>query len=77
MFIGKLRVRCYSCKSSQFVLSRDPSCWDDVIGYNIAGVCGSCRCERGIAEFYFKCANHSQQESIATPLKQVNESYHN
>ncbi|KAI6645716.1 E3 ubiquitin-protein ligase parkin [Oopsacas minuta] len=68
---GKLLVRCWNCKSNHFTLSCDPSCWNDVTGDVITGSCVSCKCEGIRAEFYFNCINHPQQESIATPLKQV------
>lgn len=56
---GKLRVRCRSCKDHAFVVSEDPTCWDDVILKDrISGSCLVPGCSGHKAEFYFKCASH-------------------
>ncbi|XP_078086258.1 E3 ubiquitin-protein ligase parkin isoform X3 [Mustelus asterias] len=61
---GKLRVRCSTCQQGTLTLTRDPSCWEDVLERNrITGVCQAKNCEGTVAEFYFKCGKHSTSES--------------
>ncbi|XP_028982795.1 E3 ubiquitin-protein ligase parkin isoform X2 [Betta splendens] len=56
---GKLRVCCTNCKQTTLTLSRDPSCWDDVLfPGRIHGVCQSPGCHGDEAEFFMKCASH-------------------
>lgn len=57
---GKLRVRCNKCKLGTLIVSKDPSCWEDVlVSGRIQGVCQDENCDGTIAEFFFKCTNHS------------------
>ncbi|KAK2824750.1 hypothetical protein Q5P01_021925 [Channa striata] len=69
---GKLRVRCRSCKQTTLMLSRGPSCWDDVrLPGRIHGVCQSDGCHGNEAEFFFKCASHPTSDddlSVALDL---------
>lgn len=45
MKLGKLRVRCASCRSGAFTVDRDPQCWDDVLeGRRITGDCQNDSC---------------------------------
>ncbi|KAM9364447.1 E3 ubiquitin-protein ligase parkin [Pholidichthys leucotaenia] len=69
---GKLRVRCKNCKQTTLMLSRGPSCWDDVLlPSRIHGVCQSEGCHGNEAEFYMKCASHPTSDddlSVALDL---------
>ncbi|KAM3606489.1 uncharacterized protein V6R79_017307 [Siganus canaliculatus] len=73
---GKLRVRCRSCRQTTLTLSRDPSCWDDVLLQGrISGVCQSDGCHGNEAEFYMKCGSHpttEDQVSVALDLIMTN-----
>ncbi|XP_078412864.1 E3 ubiquitin-protein ligase parkin isoform X3 [Cetorhinus maximus] len=61
---GKLRVRCSTCQQGTLTLTRDPSCWEDVLERNrITGVCQTKDCDGTVAEFYFKCGKHPTSES--------------
>lgn len=66
---GKLRVRCYQCKSTSFVLHQGPSSWKDVLTpRSMSGRCINRDCRGDVAEFYFKCANHhtlSEDSSVS------------
>ena len=43
--LGKLRVRCASCRGGAFTVDRDPQCWDDVLeGKRITGDCQNDGC---------------------------------
>lgn len=45
MKLGKLRVRCASCRGGAFTVDRDPQCWDDVLeGKRITGDCQNDGC---------------------------------
>jgi len=76
MKLGKLRVRCASCRGGAFTVDRDPQCWDDVLeGKRITGDCQNDGCigsDDGpqFAEFYFKCCEHTSQgeDDQAVPL---------
>lgn len=76
---GKLRVRCKFCKQGTLTVSKDPSCWDDVLlPDRIPGICQSSNCPGNIAEFYFKCASHSStQEETAVVLYLVKNNFRN
>ncbi|XP_040906227.1 E3 ubiquitin-protein ligase parkin [Toxotes jaculatrix] len=73
---GKLRVRCRTCKQTTLTLSRDPSCWDDVLlPGRIHGVCQSDGCQGNEAEFFMKCASHPTSDddlSVALDLIMTN-----
>ncbi|XP_056148045.1 E3 ubiquitin-protein ligase parkin isoform X2 [Lampris incognitus] len=73
---GKLRVRCRRCRQTTFILSRGPSCWDDILLQGrIHGVCQSEGCHGNIAEFYLKCAVHPTSDddlSVALDLIMTN-----
>ncbi|XP_067845336.1 E3 ubiquitin-protein ligase parkin [Heptranchias perlo] len=61
---GKLRVRCSTCQQGTLTLTRDPSCWEDVLERNrVTGVCQAKDCDGTVAEFYFKCGKHPTSES--------------
>ncbi|XP_067900709.1 E3 ubiquitin-protein ligase parkin isoform X2 [Heterodontus francisci] len=61
---GKLRVRCSTCQQGTLTLTRDPSCWEDVLERNrMTGVCQTKDCDGTVAEFYFKCGKHPTSES--------------
>lgn len=80
---GKLRVRCFKCKSGAFTVYKDPECWDDVLKpQRIHGLCegneespctGNDNGDLPYAEFYFKCAEHSlgMEDDFAAPLKLI------
>lgn len=79
---GKLRVRCFKCKSGAFTVYKDPECWDDVLkALRIRGLCEGnenvpCTDDNGnlpFAEFYFKCAEHSLglENDFSVPLKLI------
>ncbi|KAM9847608.1 E3 ubiquitin-protein ligase parkin [Aulostomus maculatus] len=69
---GKLRVRCRSCRQTTLMVSRGPSCWDDVrLPGRIHGICQSEGCIGNQAEFYMKCASHPTSDddlSVALDL---------
>ncbi|XP_038659451.1 E3 ubiquitin-protein ligase parkin isoform X2 [Scyliorhinus canicula] len=75
---GKLRVRCSTCQQGTLTLTRDPTCWEDVLEKNrITGVCQTEDCEGTVAEFYFKCGKHPTSEgdtsvilNLITPNRQ-------
>ncbi|XP_058508225.1 E3 ubiquitin-protein ligase parkin isoform X2 [Solea solea] len=73
---GKLRVRCSKCKETTITLSRDPSCWDDVLlPGRIHGMCQSDGCDGNEAEFFMKCASHptsDDEPSVALDLIMTN-----
>jgi len=53
MKLGKLRVRCASCRGGAFTVDRDPQCWDDVLeGRRITGDCQNDGC---VSEALLKC----------------------
>ncbi|XP_042188906.1 E3 ubiquitin-protein ligase parkin isoform X2 [Callorhinchus milii] len=61
---GKLRVRCSKCQQGTLTLTRDPSCWEDVLVRNrLMGVCQAQDCDGTVAEFYFKCGAHPTSDS--------------
>ncbi|GCC26668.1 hypothetical protein chiPu_0005086 [Chiloscyllium punctatum] len=61
---GKLRVRCSTCQQGTLTLTRDPSCWGDVLERSrMTGVCQAEDCNGTVAEFYFKCGKHPTSES--------------
>lgn len=52
MKLGKLRVRCASCRGGAFTVDRDPQCWDDVLeGKRITGDCQNDGC---VSEYLYK-----------------------
>ncbi|XP_071493092.1 E3 ubiquitin-protein ligase parkin-like [Diadema antillarum] len=70
---GRLRVRCNRCKDDAFLVTQDPSCWEDVLlPGRISGSCHVLGCGGHKAEFYFKCGGHSAsiQDNIS-PLPLV------
>ncbi|XP_068184243.1 E3 ubiquitin-protein ligase parkin-like [Antennarius striatus] len=73
---GKLRVRCRSCRQTTLMLSRGPSCWEDVLlRGRIHGMCLSDGCHGNEAEFYMKCASHPTSDddlSVALDLIMTN-----
>ncbi|VVC31989.1 E3 ubiquitin-protein ligase parkin,Ubiquitin-related domain,IBR domain,Ubiquitin domain [Cinara cedri] len=60
--VGKIRVRCFKCKSGAFTVDGDPKNWNDVLKPNrITGHCEISQCtdgQVGWSEFYFKCSEH-------------------
>nr|CAD7405326.1 unnamed protein product [Timema cristinae] len=85
MCVGKLRVRCSSCKGGAITVDRDPQCWDDVLEpHRITGDCQNQGCEGSddgprFSEFFFKCSEHTSQgeEDEAVPLYLIKPNIHN
>ncbi|VBB25187.1 unnamed protein product [Acanthocheilonema viteae] len=68
---GKLRVYCVECSSSSLILTREPSCWNDVLLINtIQADCKDCEKETA-ARFCFKCIDCGE---IAVPLTHIRNS---
>ncbi|VDK73209.1 unnamed protein product [Litomosoides sigmodontis] len=62
---GKLRVYCAECSSSSLILTREPSCWNDVLVANtIQADCKDCEKETSVC-FCFKCIDCGEK---AVPL---------
>ncbi|XP_064489163.1 E3 ubiquitin-protein ligase parkin-like [Ornithodoros turicata] len=76
---AKLRVRCSMCKQGTLVVSRDPSCWEDVLEQGkISGTCQREDCTGKMAEFFFKCASHpstSTEESSLAVLHLIKNNF--
>ena len=70
MVPGKVRVRCFQCKDTSFVLAQGPSSWKDVLPpQRMPGQCNNAGCNGNVAEFYFKCArHHTLNEDTSVPL---------
>uniref|UniRef100_A0A2S2P2U5 E3 ubiquitin-protein ligase parkin n=1 Tax=Schizaphis graminum TaxID=13262 RepID=A0A2S2P2U5_SCHGA len=74
--VGKIRVRCFKCKSGAFTVDGDPKNWNDVLKpKRITGHCEINQCtdgEVGWSEFYFKCSEHvtkgENDEAVALHL---------
>lgn len=50
--VGKIRVRCFKCKSGAFTVDGDPKNWNDVLKPNrITGHCEISQCT--VCDFYF------------------------
>ncbi|XP_066982416.1 E3 ubiquitin-protein ligase parkin [Macrobrachium rosenbergii] len=57
--VGKLRVRCVTCKQGALTLHRDPCNWQDVLNpRQITATCETLGCNGSKAEFFFKCRDH-------------------
>lgn len=75
--VGKLRVRCVSCKQGALTLHRDPCNWQDVLNPGqISVTCETVGCNGSQAEFFFKCRNHEtsgeDDSSVALYLVRAN-----
>lgn len=74
---GKLRVRCATCLSGAFTVSRHPQNWNDVLTPKIipgnCEVCGDEGQGDTFASFYFKCSSHVTcgEDDSAPPLQMV------
>lgn len=79
--IGKLRVRCSSCKSGAIIVDTDPKSWTDVLKLKrISGNCEQDGCPDGVfgwAEFYFRCSEHvpQSQDDQAVPLHLIKNNF--
>lgn len=52
--VGKIRVRCFKCKSGAFTLDSDPKNWNDVLKpKRITGHCEMSQCT--VCIFFFLC----------------------
>nr|XP_027213284.1 E3 ubiquitin-protein ligase parkin-like [Penaeus vannamei] len=75
--VGKLRVRCASCKQGALTLHRDPCNWEDVLQPGkINATCETPDCSGTQAEFFFKCRGHEtsgeDDTSVALYLVRAN-----
>ncbi|XP_042236947.1 LOW QUALITY PROTEIN: E3 ubiquitin-protein ligase parkin-like [Homarus americanus] len=75
--VGKLRVRCASCKQGALTLHRDPCNWQDVLNPGqISATCETLGCNGSKAEFFFKCRGHEtsgeDDTSVALYLVRAN-----
>ncbi|KAF4517276.1 hypothetical protein B566_EDAN008610 [Ephemera danica] len=64
MKVGKLRVRCATCKAGAMTVRSDPCCWEDVLNPSrIEADCEQSQCvgQPRFAQFYFRCAEHVSQ----------------
>ncbi|XP_050532589.1 E3 ubiquitin-protein ligase parkin [Daktulosphaira vitifoliae] len=83
MTIGKIRVRCFKCKSGAFTVDGDPKNWNDVLKpKRITGHCELSQCtdgEVGWSEFFFKCSEHitKGETDEAVALHLVRNNLHN
>ncbi|XP_068232620.1 E3 ubiquitin-protein ligase parkin isoform X2 [Palaemon carinicauda] len=69
--VGKLRVRCATCKQGALTLHRDPCNWQDVLNpRQITATCETLGCDGSKAEFFFKCRDHetSGEDDTAVAL---------
>ncbi|XP_071529751.1 E3 ubiquitin-protein ligase parkin isoform X2 [Panulirus ornatus] len=69
--VGKLRVRCSSCRQGALTLHRDPCNWQDVLNPGqISATCETIGCSGSVAEFFFKCRGHetSGEDDTSVPL---------
>ncbi|KAK7075810.1 Park2p [Halocaridina rubra] len=75
--VGKLRVRCSTCKQGALTLHRDPCNWQDVLTPGqITATCETLHCTGSEAEFFFKCRDHEtsgeDDTSVALYLVRAN-----
>lgn len=50
--LGKLRVRCASCRGGAFTVDRDPQCWNDVL--EVRRITGDCQNDGCVSELWYK-----------------------